>query len=80
MSNRVQWELEQVGVENYKLAHAMYARAGISLARVPRRGWRCFQVPKSGPTCIILWASLQSLVDDYASIIADFAAKAVSNA
>ncbi len=68
-------ELKEAGLSASQLeaAQVKYREAGIDLNRVQRRGWRLYGIGRgNGPTYVVLWASLETLVTDCDKLIVEF--------
>lgn len=52
------------GLDAFRTAAEWFARHGVSVAYVPRRGWRFYCIGRAdGPTYVVCWVELPALVD-----------------
>lgn len=55
---------ELYGLPALNAAVEFFGRHGVSLGYVPRKGWRFFCTGRAdGPTCVICWVSVASLIE-----------------
>lgn len=76
---RLELDMQQAGLTEPELMAVVekYEKAGLSLRRVPRKGWRVFGIPK-GPqkineaTIFLRWDSLKALVSKADQLITEW--------
>jgi hypothetical protein len=52
------------GIDALKSAVGFFSRHGVSLAYVPRKGWRFYCIGRSdGPTYVVCWVCVASLIE-----------------
>ena len=64
MPNHLRELDSEYGMEQFRTAAAWFAKRGISVGYVPRKGWRFFCIGRmDGPTCVICWVGLGGMID-----------------
>lgn len=72
---RLEADIAAAGItqEELRIARLDYETHNISLNVVPRRGWRIYGIGSGfGPTYVVCWSNLETLVKDRPAFIEQF--------